>query len=164
MHTVIAMTKELRRRAAHINGANSRNWRKTGRQVHFCHDARHAGSVAGTTDGYSPLHSKSGRAKKYVFSKQTNLISDNYGGPARRQAGLRMQRRARGKRRLVPVSERGPLSATMLFYVSDPRPPVASSSPCDHCAARPGLNRFCKSNERMPAAVTGGLFYCRRAY
>jgi hypothetical protein len=50
--------------------------------------------------------------------------------------------------------------ATLLLYVSDPRRPASPSSPSgDQSTAGPGLIRFCKSNERMPAAVPAGFFY-----
>lgn len=55
-----------------------------------------------------------------------------------------------------------PAPATLSLYVSHPRRPASPpSSSGDHHAASPGLIRFSKSNERTPAAVTGGLFYCR---
>ena len=57
--------------------------------------------------------------------------------------------------------------ATLSLYVSPLRRPASPSpSSGDHHAAGPdfqeSLIRFSKSNERTPAAVTGGLFYCRR--
>jgi phosphoribosyl-AMP cyclohydrolase len=54
---------------------------------------------------------------------------------------------------------RAPALATLSFYVSHLRRPAPSSpSSGDQCAAGPGLDRFCKSNERTPAAVPAGFF------
>jgi hypothetical protein len=51
---------------------------------------------------------------------------------------------------------------TLLAYVSEPRRPAPPSPPSgDQCAAGPGLIRFCKSNERLPAALPAGFFIAR---
>jgi hypothetical protein len=48
---------------------------------------------------------------------------------------------------------------TLVVYVSNPRRPASSPSPSgDQSAAGPGLTRFCKSNERTPAAIPAGFF------
>jgi len=53
--------------------------------------------------------------------------------------------------------------ATLSFYVSHLRRPASSApSSGDQCAAGPDLNRFCKSNERTPAAVPAGFFIAPR--
>lgn len=52
-----------------------------------------------------------------------------------------------------------PPPATLSLYVSPLRRPASSpSSSGDQCAAGPGLIRFCKLNERMPAALPAGFF------
>jgi hypothetical protein len=89
-----------------------------------------------------------------LFSEEVNLTSDKYGGPE--------------------ILSRAGSPATLLLYVSDTRRPASPSPPSgDHigrtggasplcgfqnCVAGPGLIRFCKSNERMPAAVPAGFF------
>ena len=82
------------------------------------------------------------------FRKKMNLTSEKY----------RVPPRPTPPNRLPTLSRNNPLG-TLFFYVSDLRRPASSSpSSGDQCAAGPGLNRFCKSNERMPAAVPAGFF------
>jgi hypothetical protein len=114
-------------------------------------------------------HSKSHDEKneKVKARNEVNLTSDNYGAlsvlirvhpsrlwlfqkktfsPNEPNSGFEILSRAR------------PLD-TLLAYVSDPRRPASPPSPSgDQHAAAPGLTRFCKSNERTPAAIPAGFF------
>jgi len=107
-----------------------------------------------TSDHYGARHSE--KRKKVIFPHDPNLKSGEYRRP--HPAILSCARSL----------------DTLLFYVSDPRRPASPSSPSgDHdgrtgasplcgfqiCVAGPGLIRFCKSNERMPAAIPAGFFY-----
>jgi hypothetical protein len=109
-------------------------------------------------------HSKPQNAKdeKVKTRNEVNLTSDNYGAlsvliPSHPSRLWLLQ-----KKMFSPsepnLSRARPLD-TLLLYVSDTRRPASPSSPSgDQSAAAPGLTRFCKSNERTPAAKPAGFF------
>jgi hypothetical protein len=124
-------------------------------------------------DPESPKTSKCGArdGKCVIFPNEVNLTSDKYGASETRKAKIEKsvfsKRPQFGiERKSVPVDPKDPAilsrarpPVTLFLYVSDPRRPASPPSPSgDQCAAGPGLIRFCKSNERMPAAVPAGFF------
>jgi hypothetical protein len=104
-----------------------------------------------TSEKYGVCDPSNEKTKKVFFPGEPNLTPAKSG--SHRPAFLSRARPLTG-----PLY--GDLSfATLLAYVSDPRRPASPSPPSGNvCVAGPGLIRFCKSNERMPAAVPAGFF------
>jgi hypothetical protein len=94
-----------------------------------------------TSENYGARAPSSEKTKKVFFPYDPNLPPAKSGFP--RPSFLSRAR---------PV-------ATLFVYVSEPDRPAPPSPPSGNvCVAGPGLIRFCKSNERMPAAVPAGFF------
>jgi hypothetical protein len=141
--------------------------------------ARSCGSLISAPKTTFRPHSepKNEKTEKIKTRNEVNLISEKYGArapvnekpkkvffprePNLTPAKSGIYRRAilSRARPLTGPLYRGLSFATLLAYVSDPRRPVPSSpSSGDQCVAGLGLIRFCKSNERLPAAVPAGFF------
>jgi hypothetical protein len=106
---------------------------------------------------------KTQKIEKVKTRNEVNLTSDNYRArdPRKRkkvffpnEPNLSFGKYAVRDRAILSLS-----FDTLLAYVSDPRRPASSSPPSgfQNGVAGPGLIRFCKSNERMPAAVPAGF-------
>jgi hypothetical protein len=104
-----------------------------------------------TSEKYGVRDPSNEKTKKVFFPGEPNLTPAKSG--SHRPAILSRAR---------PLT--GPLYGglcfdTLFVYVSKPRRPAPPSPPSGNmCVAGPGLIRFCKSNERMPAAVPAGFF------